>query len=238
MKLTSFIFFFFIAFYAIAQNSAEDLISKSIDFHDPKGILKKERVAFQFEESRPNGSVRSAKAILDPHGEFYMIQRMVNGNEVRMIADGDESEFYLNGKTQYSDQEAEQFRLSEDRLSMMASYYRYLWHLPMTLKDPGTIIHPEVNKQDFFGKELLEIKVTYEPTVGTDIWYFYFHPETSALEGYRFYKSEGANDGEYILLDGIVEYGDIKIPMSREWYMHKDGKFLGTDKLVKLNILK
>jgi len=80
---------------------------------------------------------------------------------------------------------------------------------------------------------LLEIKVTYDPSVGKDIWYFYFDPTTYALRGYRFYHDEAKNDGEYILIDGEVTINGVKFPKNRAWYTHKEGKYLGNDDLLE-----
>lgn len=114
----------------------------------------------------------------------------------------------------------------------MKDYYQYLWALPMKLKDPGTIIDPNVHARDFFGQELLEVRVTYDQEVGNDIWYFYFHPDTYALSGYRFYHDESKNDGEYILIEGEKQVNGMKIPARRHWYTHTDRRLLGTDEII------
>ena len=77
--------------------------------------------------------------------------------------------------------------------------------------------------------------MTYDPTVGEDIWYFYFHPTTYALIGYRFYHEEAKNDGEYITLEGEEVVQDIKIPKNRHWYYNKNDQFLGADFLIRGN---
>jgi len=142
----------------------------------------------------------------------------------------------LNGSSEISEEDTKAFRIDEKRAIFMRNYYHYLWAMPMKLTDPGTIIDPAVKTVDFFGKESLQIKVTYTPEVGHDIWYFYFHPETKALQGYRFYHDEAANDGEYILLDGELEAHGVKIPQSRTWMTHKDDKLLGVDKVVRIDL--
>ena len=103
----------------------------------------------------------------------------------------------------------------------------------MKLKDPGTIIDPKVTAIDFDGQKSLALRVTYEEAVGKDIWYFYFHPETYALIGYRFYHDESKNDGEYITLEGEESLSSLRLPKIRKWYTHKENKFLGADILVK-----
>jgi hypothetical protein len=123
--------------------------------------------------------------------------------------------------------------LTCDRANMYKNYYSYLYGLPMKLKDPGTIIHKQVNLDKFKGEMYLVLKVTYEKEVGEDIWYFYFNPETYALELYQFFHDEEKNDGEFILLSGLETVNGIKIPKKRDWYYNKNEEYLGTDILKK-----
>ncbi|MDB4303987.1 DUF6503 family protein, partial [Desulfosarcina sp.] len=77
--------------------------------------------------------------------------------------------------------------------------------------------------------DYLVLKATYDETVGSDIWYFYFDPETYAIEVYQFFHDESKNDGEYILLTEKETISNIKIPKNRAWYTNKEDKLLGTD---------
>lgn len=107
----------------------------------------------------------------------------------------------------------------------------------MKLRDPGTIIDPKVKNKDFFGRKALEIRVSYDPSVGKDVWYFNFDPSSSALIGYRFYHDESANDGEYILFEGEATHRSVRIPPQRRtWYTHKEDRLLGTDVLNRLRV--
>jgi len=117
---------------------------------------------------------------------------------------------------------------------MLRNYYVYLWGLPMKLKDPGTIIHSEVQDTSFLEQPVYGVKVTYEESVGNDIWYFYFDKKNYALSGYRFYHHEADNDGEYISLQGEVEKDGFRLPQIRKWYTHKEGKYLGADILMSI----
>ena len=103
----------------------------------------------------------------------------------------------------------------------------------MKLKDEGTVIHQQVNLNKFNGEMYLTLKVTYSENVGKDSWYFYFDPETYALEAYQFYHDESKNDGEYILLSELELINDIKMPKIRAWYYNKNASYLGTDTLSK-----
>ena len=138
----------------------------------------------------------------------------------------------FNGEEFFSDEIKNDYRLDCERASVLKDYYSYLYGLPMKLKDPGTIIDPEVQKIIIEDKEYFVMKVTYEESVGKDTWYFYFDQNTFALKQYKFYHDESKNDGEFILLEDELEVNGIKMPKNRSWYLNSNNKFLGIDKLT------
>ncbi len=221
---------------SLGQQDAHQILEKSIQFHDAEKKLLNKKVTFHFTETRPGGDVRKSRAITWPKKEYFLVQRISDGISTTMISDRGALKFLLNGKDNFTGEEAEKYRLNEERLQTMTSYYRYLWHLPLTLLDPGTIVHDQVREVGFFGSASLEIKVSYEPEIGGDTWYFYFRPDTFEMVGYRFYHDESKNDGEYILVDQLVETEGIKIPKTRKWYTHQDNRFLGEDTLESIQI--
>ncbi len=230
------LFFFLFTSQAIqAQTlSAAEIIEKSIAYHDPDGKMMKKKVTLHLIETRPNGSDR--KSIVSFHikkDKFVMVQH-IDDHEIASTLNCGKAKFYYDKETEFSNEIAEKYRLNEERVKMMKDYYQYLWLMPLKLNDEGTNLNPLVKSKDFFGKESLEVRVTYDPGVGADVWYFYFNPTSYALQGYRFYHDEEKNDGEYIILDEEVTFENVRIPKERKWYTHKEDKFLGADILDKL----
>ena len=212
--------------------SASGLLAKSIQYHDPDSLWARTIHQWRFYESRPNNSFRATKMTWIPLENHFTLTQQVDRNELHRVISPDTCIAMLNGKAGLDEATIKKFRLDCNRATMYRNYYTYLWGMPMKLNDPGTIIAPKVYQRNFFGEDLLEIKVTYDPSVGKDIWYFYFDPQTYAMKGYRFYHDETANDGEYILLDGEVKIDGMRIPAKRTWYTHKDNRVLGTDELL------
>lgn len=213
--------------------SAQEILSRSIQYHDPQGTWGKVRLHFTLEESRPNGPTRQSQVEINLPESIFKISQTRDSNIVERTVSGDQCAFALNGKSNLSEAEIKQFGLTCDRSISTRNYYTYLWGLPMKLKDPGTILHQEVEQTDYFGKPAYKLKVSYDAAVGSDTWYFYFDPATYALVGYRFYHDEAKNDGEYILLDHEIQIGNLRLPQTRKWYTHQDEKFLGADTLVE-----
>lgn len=214
--------------------TAEDVLSASVAVHDPAGIWAVGAFRMAFEESRPDGSIRETQIVIDNAGGRFEIDSERGGRSIRGELGPGRCRWLLDGSAEFSDQERDELRLTCDRLEWIRNYYSYLWGLPMKLRDPGTIVEPGVEGTRFEGRPALGLRVTYEEGVGSDVWYFYFDPVDKALIGYRFYHDEAANDGEYILLEGLATGAGLSLPRKRTWYTHQGRELLGADLLVAL----
>jgi len=214
--------------------SGSELLDRSIRYHDPGGVWSTYHLQLDFEETRPDGSARQTNIAWDGRTGLFEIDTSRDGKRIEGSLTAQGCETKLDGSTEISDEEREKYRLSCDRLAWMRNYYTYLWGVPMKLEDPGTKIGETVEETEFDGKKVLGLRVTYDESVGKDIWYFYFDPQSAALVGYRFYHDEAANDGEYIHLEGEAGAAGLRLPKTRTWYTHKENELLGTDTLVRL----
>lgn len=182
----------------------------------------------------PERPKRTSVISIDFPKQEFVLDVTQDGNNYSYAIKNRSCEITLNESKEFSKEEAEKFRLTCERGTMMKDYYTYLYGLPMKLNDPGTHLDPKVQQKTFKGKQYVVLKATYDAEVGEDIWYFYFDPSTYAMEVYQFFHDESKNDGEYILLEGLVDVNGIKMPKTRAWYMNKDDKYLGTDTLEKV----
>ncbi len=219
------------------QPSASELVDSSIRYHDPELQWSDAILELHLRETRPNGPDRKTRLIINNHQGRVELVRTFDGHTFAYDFDGDEVSITVDGKTDFPDDLREKYRLNPERALFMRNYYLYLWGLPMKLRDPGTHIDEKVLVSEFNGELYYRLRVTYDPKVGHDIWYFYFDRETHALKGYRFYRDESKNDGEFITLEGMKDSGTIRLPKRRTWYTHADSTFLGTDELVSLRLL-
>ncbi len=220
-----------------AQNeiTSQDILNNSIKFHDPKGKLASGDFTLYLEESRPDGSIRKTQTRFAPAKEIFEIISFREEHEIKYKINKNNVEVLLDGSSEFTEDEAKKLRINKERASMMKNYYLYLWHLPMKLNDPGTLIDQNHKTKVFNSHSCYELKITYDKTVGHDIWYFYFDKQDFQMRGYRFYHDESKNDGEYIYIEGLTAFKDIMIPAKRDWYTHKEDKFLGSDLLVKIS---
>ena len=219
------------------SSRAADLLAKSIAFHDPDGIWQEGILQLHLEETRPDGPSRKTTLLIDNSMGRFEITTQRDGARIDGVLEGAGCELRLDGSTEFTEEDREKYRLTCERLEGLRNYYVYLWGLPMKLLDGGTLLDPDAVVTTYQDNPVRALRVSYNPEVGSDIWYFYLDTETHALAGYRFFHDEAKGDGEYITLDGMIEAGGLQLPKARAWYTNAEDRYLGTDTLVSLEIL-
>lgn len=214
--------------------TSEQLLEKTINYHDPNNMWSSFSSTFHITMETPNSSNRESDITINNRDNAFYLKAARDTTLIEYKIRGGECKIAFNGSTSFTEDEAKINNLNCERANMYKNYYSYLYGLPMKLKDPGTHIGESIERKSFKGKEYLVLKATYDEEVGTDIWCFYFDPETYAMEIYQFFKKDedgNQNDesGEYILLTEEMVVNGIKMPKNRAWYYNKDDKYLGTD---------
>ena len=238
MKYLVFTFLLFTNTLLFSQDvTAKQLLDKTIAYHDPNNTWSTFNGEFTVVMTTPNNSERTSKISINLPKEYFGVTTATRDSVTTTYTiNKGICEMRYNGKVLDSIQ-AKEKNLSCDRAKLYKNYYTYLYGLPMKLKDPGTNLHNTIEKKFFKGKDYLVLKVTYDDSVGSDVWYFYFNPISYAMEIYQFFKTDEngkakPDSGEYILLTEEAKVNHIKMPKIRAWYYNKDDKFLGTDTLM------
>lgn len=214
--------------------SAQEVLAKSIAYHDPLGRWNGLVATFEVEMETPSRPTRTTLIELNFPKEYFKSTVTTYGITTASAIEKGNCTHWFEGNTVFTDEIAETHRLNCERTTTMRNYYTYLYGLPMKLNDPGTHLDQKVYTKVFNGESLLCLKVTYAEAIGKDSWYFYFDPATFALRHYQFYHDESKNDGEYILLSGEETVQGIKMPKTRAWYTNQANEYLGTDVLSLL----
>jgi hypothetical protein len=219
----------------------ETLIARSIAYHDPAGVWGTGRVELDLVTTysddlagRVGGTTATVQLLLAPSVHRFRYVKTVGEDVVDYRLSAEDTAVVVNGSDTVTEADRKRLRLRDP--VMYRDYFEYLFGMPMKLRDPGTILDPQVREEKFAGVDVWSVRVTYSPDVGEDIWYFYFDRNTFALRGYRFYHDETRNDGEYITFAG--EIGDktteLKLPRTRSWYYNEGDEFLATDEIVAI----
>lgn len=197
---------------AIAQSlTAEQILNKSLKYHDPKGDWKNFNRQLNFVSERPSGADRKSTVFINNNKGLFELKEEDNNMGIVM----DSCFLIPSGKTC-------------DQVKRTRNYYVYLWGLPMKLKDEGTILDPKVKEEIFEGVDCYLLRVPYEE----DIWFFYIDKATFAMKAYLFLKDEPLREGELIYLDDEEKIGNMRLPKRRKWVTMPEQKVLGTDILT------
>jgi hypothetical protein len=223
---------------AFAQEmTAVELLDQSIRFHDPMNTWSTSELELIIEMELPERESRVSKITINNREGSFKVSYVSKGHLLEYTVDAmDSATVYADFQEVTGRMDMDSIDLSQERARRWRNYYSYLYGLPMKLKDEGTIIDPEVGQDYFNGESVLSIRVTYDEAVGSDIWYYYFHPETYAMVGYRFYHDESINDGEFIVMDDMEIQNGMRIPKNRFWYVNEDARFLGADMMISLEV--
>lgn len=229
MKKLFTILFLFTSIITLSQEiTGDELLEKSIEFHDPNHSWETFKGDFFVTMETPKRSPRESRIRINLPEQYFLVKAKRDTIITAYAVNKGDCSFAINGNTNPSEELKKKYSLSCERANLYKNYYTYLYGLPMKLKDKGTITNPKVEKRKFKGKEYLVLKASYKKEVGKDTWYFYFNPKTYAIEVYQFFK-ETKNSGEYIILSGLETINGIKMPKNRAWYYNKDNGYLGTD---------
>ncbi len=221
---------------AAPRSPAEELLARSIAFHDPERHWGRETAQLSWNGTGSEGEERSVFDIsLFPDGGRFEMSGRYRGAAIEYATAGSTMTVRVDG-AEPDAETRERLRLDRDGGMFWRDYFGYLAGLPMKLRDAGTIIDPEPTSAQFMGRPVDSIRVTYDPEVGGDTWYFYFDPDSAELVGCRFYHDEAANDGEYIVFEGLIEAEEMRIPQKRNWYVNADDRFLGVDLIESLDV--
>jgi hypothetical protein len=218
---------------------ASELLACSIAYHDPKDRWNRGAFKITDVSTRPDGTVgrRTVLRIDNARGRFE-IETHVESRVVTAAITGDKvKDIRLDGKVEYSEEEAKRFQLSSDQLLTKRNFFLYLLGLPMKLRDPGAHLDPVGKDVTFHGVPSHELRVTYDVGVGSDTWYFYLDAKNCALVGHRFYHDEAKQDGEYAVLSGEISGQGLRLPRIRKWYRNQDDQWFITHTVESIEAL-
>lgn len=215
------------------QQAVPPLLQKSIAYHDPEENWQHFKARLYLIHKDTTGKEAPFEVEIDNNtGYFSHISHRDEKEIVKGISPDGTAFFMIDGRQEISEKEREKYNMTPESAEGTRNFYLHLYGLPMKLTDAGTLVSDSVYMENFHGKDLQVMQVTYEPSVGSDTWSFYLNPKTSAMEAYSFHWGN-PEAGEYVLLNEELLVNGIKIPKVRKWYFTKEDQYLGTDTLIK-----
>ena len=220
--------------------SPSELVAKTIAYHDSSGNLYQKPLCFTIEHIAAKGSAGKSKIIMDySAGNFYQKTSGANNEIVIERYIGEDSlGALLNGKADFTVEEAKKYSLDSAGIQYMGNYYRYLLRLPYSLQDSQVVLGDTINHQAFKGQDCYWLKVNYDTSIQREKWFYFFDPKTYRLLGGMYYYTDPDTDGGYSLFEGEVSANQIKFPQQQDWKYHKNDAFFGGDKIVSVEVIE
>ncbi|MBZ9731094.1 DUF6503 family protein [Salegentibacter sp. JZCK2] len=214
------------------KESDSELLKKALSYHDPEENWSTLKTRLYLSSVDKSGQKNNFEIELDNStGYFAHISRQDGKEVVKGYADN--KEFYLlDGKQEISEEDRKKYELTSESLKWVHSFYPYLYGLPMKLTDEGVKVREAGKVEEIEGNNYKVLEVNFDPSAGSDNWFFYFEPESNAMKAYRFNHGD-PESGEYILLEEEEIVQGIKMPKVRKWYWNKNNEYIGTDTLIK-----
>ena len=213
-----------------------ELLQQTLAYHDPEGNWPNLKARLYLSSADTTGHANTFEIEIDNSTGYFAHISRTDGKEVVKGMSGGKEFYLLDGKTDISDEDRQKYELTPEGVKWVHRFYGYLYGLPMKLTDDSAKKVDSETDQELEGKTYRVLQVTYDPAVGKDNWFFYLDPQTYAMQAYKFNHGK-PESGEYILLEQEEIIQGIKIPKVRKWYLNKDNKYLGTDTLLKAEIL-
>ena len=120
---------------AQALPSADEIIARSIAWHDPEGLWYHVDHTFELEETRPNGPSRFTRLQLNHCDQTFHLEARRPKDTVIATLDAEGCDITLNGSGNIPAEKAERYRLSCEGIAWWKDYYAYMHGLPMKLKE-------------------------------------------------------------------------------------------------------
>jgi hypothetical protein len=217
----------------LSTENAKDVLNKCINFHDPKGNWGNLHQKLYFHAKEPDNDNIREEVLLDNRVTYFCHISRADSNVIEKEISDTVIVGRINGDTAMTEENRKKYRLMPRQIRSARNSYVYLYGLPMKLTDNGTILSDTVRIDTFNSKTYLVLNVKYEKGVGNDTWFFYIHPTTYALEGYRFNHNRKPNDGEFIICEDLIEVDGIRMPKVRLWHDNATKKYMATDILER-----
>ena len=167
-------------------DSDSELLNRALSYHDLEENWSTLKTRIYLSSADTAGRKQNFEIELDNSTGYFAHISHKDGKEVvKGFANG--KEFYLlDGKQEITPEDRKKYKLTPESLKWVHSFYPYLYGLPMKLTDDGVKVTEAGNLEEIEGKQYKVLEVNFDPSVGSDNWFFYLEPATYAMKAYRF----------------------------------------------------
>jgi hypothetical protein len=203
--------------------------------YDPSHLWENSEIKVHIQEPRVGNPQRHTKLVLNNAEDYFEMERYrVDGVIKRILSHTGESNTFLNGKSDLSDEVIEKYRLSADRTLGHKRFYKLMYGLPMSINEGTWRKIEPAQPGEYEGKAVYRIRIELLEEMISKYWTLIVTPENYELLAIEFNHPDApGKEEEVIKLEGEIEVNGIKIPRIRNWYIKGTDEYLGTDIIVE-----
>ena len=215
--------------------NSDYLLNKVKMKYDPGHTWNSSEIKLHVQEPRVGNPQRHTKLILKNDVDYFEMERFREDGLVRRILTGaGESQIYLNGESDLSEEVIKQYKLYVERTKSHKKFYKLMYGLPMSLtEDLWREIKP-AEKRAFRGREAYHIKVSLKEEMISTHWTLIIDVENFDLLAIEFnHPEDPSTEGELITFEAKMQIGEMVLPRIRNWYALGTNEYLGSDIIVE-----
>lgn len=210
---------------------AQIILERCFEFHDPQNEWPSWAGYYVSVEPRLQVPERRTRVQLRADGSFFDMKRAYGKDTLHWTIQDGQYTTFVNGELVQDTATMRLHRLSQKRADNYHNYYRTKLGLPMSLKGRYQLKQEKVSPMSWQGTSVYRLELEVADGPFSTAWELFVDSKNYQLLGYGFFPIE--EEGEYLVLDQIMEMGQMKWPRMRHWYSRGEDEYLGSDIILK-----
>ncbi len=214
--------------------TANDILTKSIQTHDPNGNWNNASFSIYIQEPRLGNPVRYSEVKLNNKDNSFELKRNREEHVSTHIVDKDGTSItYLDDKIETDTLLINKYRLNPNRNKGYQRFYKVLLGLPMSLNSKKITLNEDVITSSFNKEQCYKLSVILGEPLFSKHWNVFFSKENNKIVGLEMVFPKDPNKGERLVFEGeFIINNDIIIPRIRHWRELNDA-YSGSDIILK-----
>lgn len=235
MRYSVFLFVLFFISCASPEKefSGKEVLSKSIQKHDPNNEWNSTEFTLRIQEPRLQNPERFSLVYINNSNYAFKLMRN-RGEKVASYGINAEgiTTVLLDNQTVEDSLSISKYMLQPRRVKSYQGFYQMLLGVPMSLNENTIAKFNSISKTNFNEKDAYMVQIKLKEPMFSDVWNLFISEDDFTLLGIEMIFPEDPTKGERLYFEKAIQIGDISIPRIRHWYELND-TYSGSDVIVK-----
>ena len=212
---------------------AQEVLDRCFEFHDPTDQWPSWAGVYTSVEPRLRVPERRTYVQVRADGTFFDMKRAYGKDTLHWVIQQGQYTTFVNGEMVQDSAMIKAHRLSQGRTDNYHNYYRTKLGLPVSLKGRYQLKQEQAKRMDWRGRAAYRLELEIADAPFSTAWELFVDSKDYRLLGYGFFPADG--EGEYLIVDHLMEIGQMRLPRMRHWYSRGEDEYLGSDIILKVS---